>query len=233
MASYIIKTMPKEAQTPAPLPQVTTGTQTHDWKKVSLTLLIILVVSGLLVAGYWFLVLNKSSDNSDLTGPVPKVTTKPATESAKEATPSAEKDVTADWKTYKGEVIPMEFKYPGSLTIIEREGNFVEGEKLNSEVKIKGFTDDGSLIFSKNFLGGFGSANHESIESNDIAIDSYQTKQNIGHDKVINPNTYFMIISLDVFGDKYPLIITANFDKNDNEKRDTVEKILSTVKFLD
>lgn len=82
-----------EAQAPAPQPQVTVGTKSHDWKKVSLTILIILVVAGLIVAAYWFLVLNKSSDNSDLLGPVPKVTTPKATESAKEATPSVDKAV--------------------------------------------------------------------------------------------------------------------------------------------
>lgn len=69
--------MPEDQQ-PAPQPQAVTTPKSHDWKKVGLTVLIILVVSGLLVAAYWFLVLNKSSDNSDLTGPVPKVTTKTA-----------------------------------------------------------------------------------------------------------------------------------------------------------
>ena len=70
--------MPEEPQ-PTPQPQVTTGTQTHDWKKVSLTILIILVVAGLIVAAYWFLVLNKSFDNPVLKVPVQKVNTKTST----------------------------------------------------------------------------------------------------------------------------------------------------------
>ena len=81
--------MPEEASQPAPQPQVTVGTKSHDWKKVGLTVLIILVVAGLIVAAYWFLVLNKGSEDSDLTGPVPQVTTKTSTESAEEATKSA------------------------------------------------------------------------------------------------------------------------------------------------
>lgn len=74
--------MPEETQ-PTQQPQVTTGTQLHNWKKVSLTVLIILVVSGLIVAAYWFLVLNKNSDNPVLKVPVQVDTTKTSTESAK------------------------------------------------------------------------------------------------------------------------------------------------------
>ena len=54
--------MPEESPQPAPQPQVTTGTKSLDWKKVSLTILVILVVTVLIVAAYWFLVLNKSSE---------------------------------------------------------------------------------------------------------------------------------------------------------------------------
>ena len=70
--------MTEEVQQPAPQPQATTATQKHDWKKVSLTIVFILVAAGVVVGIYWFFVLNKSSDNSDLTGPVPKVTTQTA-----------------------------------------------------------------------------------------------------------------------------------------------------------
>lgn len=82
-------------------------------KKVSLTILIILVVAGLIVAAYWFLVLNKSSENSDLTGPVPKVTTKVATESSKEATESAE---TKELVTYKNTKVGFQFSYPSRFS---------------------------------------------------------------------------------------------------------------------
>ena len=81
-------------------PQVATTPKSTNWKKIGLTVLIILVVTGLIAGVYWFFILDKSSDTSDLTGPVPKVTTKTSTESATEATPSSEKDETADWVVY-------------------------------------------------------------------------------------------------------------------------------------
>jgi hypothetical protein len=81
--------MPEVAQQPTPQPQFTT-TKPHNWKKVILTVIFIVGVVAVVVGIYWFMVLNKSSGDSDLTGPVPKVTTKTATESAKESTESAE-----------------------------------------------------------------------------------------------------------------------------------------------
>jgi hypothetical protein len=71
--------MPEVAQQPTPQPQFTT-TKPHNWKKVILTVIFIVGVVAVVVGIYWFMVLNKSSGDSDLTGPVPKVTTKTATE---------------------------------------------------------------------------------------------------------------------------------------------------------
>ena len=133
--------MPEEVQQPAPQPQVTTTVpKSHDWKKVGLTILIILVVAGLIVAAYWFLILNKSSEDSDLTGPVPKVTTKTSTESEKEATESAEKDETADWKTFTGELTNITFKYPQTLFKSEAfaEGSFSSVRFSNYTFKADG-----------------------------------------------------------------------------------------------
>lgn len=136
--------MPEEVQPTAPQLQVTTGTKPHDWKKVSLTILVILVVAGLIVAAYWVLVLNKSSDNSDLLGPVPKVTTKTSTESAKEATESAEKDETASWKTYEFEFEGQKysFKHPKEW-VVTKESNeatvnyWVDYEVTKGQNKVK------------------------------------------------------------------------------------------------
>ena len=222
--------MPESIQPPAPQPQVTVGTKSHDWKKVGLTILIILVVSGLLAATYWFLVLNKSSDDSDLTGPVPKPQVSTSTPSA---TTSAKKDETADWKTYKGEYVPIEFKIPNKLTVSENDGIISNGEKINIGISITGFGDGGALTLTKNFLGGFGSPNFEQVESNNITIDKYKVKQTINHDTKVQPDEYQMIIFIDIVGDTYPFTITATFDKNDSEKRDTINKILSTIRFLD
>ena len=74
-----------------PQPQVATTTKSTNWKKISLTIVFIIVCVSIIAGIYWFMVVNKDFDDSDLTGPVPKVTTKTSTESAKEATPSAQK----------------------------------------------------------------------------------------------------------------------------------------------
>jgi hypothetical protein len=97
----------------APQSQVTTP-QGTNWKKVLLTIVFILVVSGIIAGVYWYFILNKSSDNSDLTGPVPKVTTKTSTESAK-------KDETADWIIFDVNAVNLQFKLPPLLA---------EGKKL-------------------------------------------------------------------------------------------------------
>ena len=127
----IIYLMPEAQQAepqPTPQPQVTTGTKPHDWKKVGLTVLIIIVVTGLIIVAYWFLVLNKTSEVSDLTGPVPKVTTKTATESAKESTPSAEKDETADWKSYNSTQLGFSIKHPNEFPFVKEQLSILGGQ---------------------------------------------------------------------------------------------------------
>ena len=91
--------------------QVTTTSKSLNWKKIGLTVLIILVVTGLISGVYWVFVLNKDTEVS--TDPiVPKPSTQTATESAKETTPSAEKDETADWKVYTNKDLGFSVKYP-------------------------------------------------------------------------------------------------------------------------
>ena len=93
-----------------PQVQVTTSNKT-SWKKIIITVVVIIVVAGLISGAYWFFVINKSSDTSDLTGPVPKPNVSTATPSA---TSSTKKDETGDWKTYTGESNGIKFtlKYP-------------------------------------------------------------------------------------------------------------------------
>jgi len=220
--------MPEVVQQPATQPQVIP--QKTSWKKIGLTVLIILVVTGLIAGVYWYYLQNKESDTSDLTGPVPKPQ---VSTSIPSATTSAGKDETAAWKTYKSESIPIEFKIPNNLAVSENDGLISNGEKINIGISVTGFSDEGALTLTKNFLGGFGSPNFEQVESNNITIDKYEVKQTINHDTNIKPDEYQMIIFIDIDGDTYPFTITATYDKNDSEKRDTINKILSTIKFLD
>ncbi|MCH8821244.1 hypothetical protein IID23_01850 [Patescibacteria group bacterium] len=99
-----------------PQVQVTTSNKT-SWKKIILTVLIIIVVSGLIVGAYWFFVLNKDSDTSDLTGPVPKPNVPTATKSATPSTKITEtKQYCSNGKehTYKNVFkicLPKDFKH--------------------------------------------------------------------------------------------------------------------------
>jgi hypothetical protein len=97
--------MPDEIQQPAQQPQVTTS-QGTNWKKIGLTVLFILVVTRIIAGVYWFFILNKTPEDSDLTGPVPKPSTPIATDSAKEATPSS-KNTSNSSATYEND----EFRY--------------------------------------------------------------------------------------------------------------------------
>ncbi|MCH8821048.1 hypothetical protein IID23_00825 [Patescibacteria group bacterium] len=87
-----------------PQPQVTP--QKTNWKKIGLTILIILVVTSIIASVYWFFIFERGSFNSDLKE-VPKSQVPTSTPST---TTSAEKDETADWKSHSTE--DFSFKYP-------------------------------------------------------------------------------------------------------------------------
>lgn len=95
-----------EDQKVVPQAQVTTSKKI-SWLKIGLTVLIILVVTGLITGAYWFFVLNKGSDTSDLTGPVPKP-------KVNTSTPSAD---IADWKVYTNTKYNYQVKYPQDWVI--------------------------------------------------------------------------------------------------------------------
>lgn len=104
-----------EAPTQPNQPQVpTTPTKTISWPKVILTLAIIIIVTAIIAGIYWFFVLGKSTQDLSY-GPIkPKPSTQVATPSA---TPSAQKDETASWKTFKDTKLGITFKYPNDWII--------------------------------------------------------------------------------------------------------------------
>lgn len=124
--------MPESVQQPVPQPQVKATPKSTNWKKVGFTLVFIAACASIILGIYWFFVLSKSSDNLDLTGPVPKVTTKTSTESVKKATESAKKDETADWKTYENDKLGFSIKYPQNWFVYDNQTPPCDG-------KISGF----------------------------------------------------------------------------------------------
>lgn len=101
--------MPEDSQQS----QVITSNKT-SWKKITLTVLIIIVVSGLIVGAYWFFVLNKDSDTSDLTGPVPKPN---VTTVIPSATSSTQKDEIADWESFEDQTLGISLKAPSDWLV--------------------------------------------------------------------------------------------------------------------
>ena len=93
-----------DAQQPVPQPQVTP--QKTNWKKIGLTILIILVVTSIIAIVYLFFIFERGSFVGDLKeGPKSQVPTPTPS-----ATPSVGKDETADWKSHSTE--DFSFKYP-------------------------------------------------------------------------------------------------------------------------
>jgi len=92
-----------------------------SWSKVIITIFVIIVVTAIISGVYWFFILNKSSEDSDLTGPVPKPQVTTTTPSA---TPSVQEDKTADWKVYKSSADRYSTKYPTNFNLTEDKLSF-------------------------------------------------------------------------------------------------------------
>ena len=221
--------MPEESQQPAPQPQVTATTKSTNWKKVILTIVFIVGVAAVVVGVYWFMVVNKSSGDSDLTGPVPKVTTKTPTESGKEATPSGEKDETADWKSYENKEYNYSLKYPNNWNVsmetkvVSEENNIVYHYYAVSKKKnqTEGATDQVMVI---RYLEGDPCASME-ITKSDATVSGYKSQRS---DCYENDKLKVIIFSFPNTT-REEWFIVAYVDKD----LDKVEEIISTVEFLD
>ena len=216
-----------EAPQPVPQPEVTTGTQPHNWKKVGLTVLIILVVSGLIVTAYWFLVLNKSSDNSDLTGPVPKTNISTSTPSA---TTSAGKDETVDWKTHTGETIPVSFKIPQDFSIKEQKG-IIQNTLYEGLIKVSDEKKEERFSVVNSATG----ATVAFLYKEDIIVDGIKGAKNYYTDYKDPSNTNLGPVNQTpkyVFTSFIGKNFAIHYDYNEDNEA-LMNKIIPTFKFLD
>jgi len=104
--------MPEE---PTPVPQTQTA-PTPKENPLNMKTVVLAVVVGLIVLGLIFAFLFRGQLGDFLKGvpssPGSSNVTKKATTSAKPATKSADKDETADWKTYTNNTYKFSFRYP-------------------------------------------------------------------------------------------------------------------------
>ena len=228
------------AEVPAqPQPQVATTPKPTNWKKIGLTVLIILVVTGLIAGVYWFFILDKSSDTSDLTGPVPKPQ---VTTSTPSATPSAKKDETTDWKVYQGEVAETKFslKYPSNLNVVKNESG------------------GGAGVFYYYFFSNIDSIDFMNYKNGDFQLEvsfrpflvaepgiesmfaGFKAEKKEGKDVSFGVNSQVGLVRYNIINGQPPMpkglsfVFACRFAPlSDESLKETCETIASTFKFLD
>lgn len=217
-------------------PQVTTNPKSINWKKIGLTVLIILVVTGLISGVYWFFILNKNTEVS--TDPiVPKPSTQTATESAKESSPSAEKsssteDETAGWKTYSDSRLKFQIKHPTSWkATFEDTASASENEPNKTYRTVTLSSGNQSIRILEGGALGFGL---ESVIKTEALAVSSKNLDFYYYSYSDNQNAYMNKENLGIPGSKEVLGFWIILDeKTISKDLPDIRKILSTFKFLD
>ena len=113
--------MPEQAQQKQPADSSTQATPKKgiSWKKIIVSVVVIVMVAGIISGLLWYFACNQTESSTT-------ETTKVSTPSSKQATPSAKKDETVDWKTLKA--TNFSFKYPSSWEEHTTTGS--EGKKV-------------------------------------------------------------------------------------------------------
>ena len=238
-----------QTQQPKMQPQVqTVSVKTISWSRVIITVLVIIVVTAVIAGAYWFFILNKDSDTSDLTGPVPKSNVTPATPSA---TPSTQKDDISDWRTYKsGEFI---FKYPPNWKLQKEDltNNDLRLNSPNIEADIENVINvkKGSMIrffpseeyTSNKTLLQYVKDKFKTELEQKVAI---TTSTNLGGEGAVRLDSKLGVYGTSASDFISSTIYIVNNDKlykitrlylpgKQSEHKDTFNQILSTFKFLD
>ena len=186
-----------------------------NWKRVLITVVIGAVIVGLGVIVFLFL-------QPKPTEPAP-VTTKEATSSATTTTPSAEKDETADWKTYSSK--NFSFKYPPSWKqVIAPHGNILftlnKETVLNFQPTLTTIKEDSYSNYVKN------------LES---SLSRFSDKQTTTKEKLINSNKVteiFYYEELTGIGETKKVSIIVRKNEEQVVKFETKAKNLTTVEIL-
>lgn len=239
-------------------PQPTPNQKSINWKGILIVVVIGAIIIGLGV--FIFLIFQPKPETTST------VTTKKATPSAKIATPSAEKDETADWDTYKNTNYNYSLKYPASSGVFNNNPQELVTLATTPHLLL---TDDPSMNQNKRVLtsdvpkkyllleiliSSKSGTKYENVDIDELAKEDYslnkESSKTITELKKINFSdetaytyqttgsssfTYFWngwvledeslkIIQLEHSNKVYYFIYRPDI---------TIEKILSTFKFLD
>lgn len=202
-------------------PQTPSNQKPFNFKKVLVIVIAAAVLIGLVVV--LFLILQPKESETG------QVTTKKTTPSAKVATPSVEKDKTADWKTYENKEYSYSLKFPKSwyaateTKTVSQENNIVYhyysvSNEKDPSVEVK---DEVMVI---RYLEGDPCA-AMTIKKTNVTVSGYQGQRSNCYQKGK------LKVSLFSFPDteKEEWFLVAYFNKDP----ELVEEIISTFKFLD
>ena len=165
----------------------------------------------------------QTSDTSDSVFSVSNCTS----ESAKEATPSAEKDEMADWKTFKSDLYKYSFNYPNDWTITEELKDFT-GEDGRKQENVKLFLNGNLMIhLSGNFVGDWCSAPapiaEEMCKFEDTTLSGFKTSKTT---IIANGNEIYSIPS-------EKLVLFTYKDNQTTKVKSLIDKVITNLKFID
>lgn len=214
-----------QTQQPKMQPQVqTVSVKKISWSKILITVLVIIVVTSIIAVAYWFFVLNKPSDTSDLTGPVP----------------NAGSNI-ENWKEYSSGSRNFSLKYPPDFKLFEEESQYnlnvqirSSNFKRQSDVLDGGFSILVDVLDSGDFetVVEWYDANMQTTDRNtkSILLDDVDSLYYEYTDKIHNEGRVAVV----TIEGEFRYNITLSFsDENREEGITTFDLMLSTFKFLD
>ncbi len=227
----MLENFPQSDTEPVDVP--TTNSKSISWKNVIIGVLIGAILIGLgafLASSYFYpnllnLFLNQQPTNSS-------TTYKTATTSS---TPSAQKDETADWKTYTNKTLGFSVKYPSNWSVMEDNSSTIEfkGDKswvavINDNPNSNSYSYISTLdinvpIHNEDF-------NSTSTRLTDILVDGHK---GVRLRTVPNEGSYANhTLSIEV-GQNYSIVVEHSAKEVFDESVKILDLMLPTFKFLD
>jgi hypothetical protein len=161
-----------------------------SWKKIIASVVVILVVVGAIAGAlYWYFVLNEEEATTPITP------AQVSTPSAKKATPSAEKDETADWETYKNTNYNYSLKYPASSGVFNNNPQelvtpattphllLTDDPSMNQNKRVQTSDVPKKYLLLEILISGKSGTKYENVDIDELAKEDYSL--NKGSSKTI------------------------------------------------